>query len=80
MSKSEARTKLREMIFENGSRPSPVLHDITFGEYWRDHYVPLRRSGWSEPTEAGYSGYMKFLKTGAREGGCRQGAESNGRR
>jgi len=61
MSKSEARTKLREMIFENGSRPSPVLHDITFGEYWRDHYVPLRRSGWSEPTEAGYSGYMKFL-------------------
>ena len=61
MSKSEARTKLREMIFENGSRPSPVLHDITFGEYWRDHYVPFRRSGWSEPTEAGYSGYMKFL-------------------
>jgi integrase len=61
MSKSEARTKLREMILQNGGRPSPVLHDITFGEYWRDHYVPLRRTGWSEPTEAGYNGYMKYL-------------------
>jgi len=61
MSKSEARTKLREMILHYGSKPSPVLREITFGEYWRDHYVPLRRSGWSEPTEAGYKGYMKFL-------------------
>jgi len=61
MSKSEARAKLREMILEHGSRPSPVLHEITFGEYWRDHYIPLRRSGWSEPTQAGYKGYMKFL-------------------
>ena len=61
MSKSEARTKLREMVRQNGGRPSPILHDITFGEYWRDHYIPLRRSGWSEPTEAGYKGYMKFL-------------------
>jgi hypothetical protein len=61
MSKSEARTKLREMILQHGSKPSPVLHEITFGEYWRNHYVPLRRSGWSEPTEAGYKGYMKFL-------------------
>ena len=61
MSKSQARTKLREMILQHGSRPSPVLHEITFGEYWRDHYIPLRRSGWSEPTEAGYKSYMKFL-------------------
>jgi hypothetical protein len=61
MSKSEARTKLREVLLQNGGKPAPTLHDITFGEYWRDHYVALRRSGRAEPTEAGYKGYIKFL-------------------
>lgn len=59
ISKSEARANLRQMILQSGSHPSPLLADTTFGDYWHNHYVPLRRSGWSEPTEAGYKAYMK---------------------
>ncbi len=59
MSKTEARTKLRELIMDGGSLAAPVHHVLTFGEYWREHYKPLRRGGWSEPTEAGYDSYAK---------------------
>ena len=67
MSKADARAKLREKIVENGSRPSPLLNEVTFGEYWRNQYIPLRRAGWSEPTEAGYNSYMKSLILPAME-------------
>jgi integrase len=61
MSRSEARAKLREKIAESDGKPVPVRADLTFGEYWRNNYIPLRRSGWSEPTEAGYQSYMESL-------------------
>ena len=61
MAKSEARTKLRERISQSGSKPSPVLHEITFGEYWRTTTFPYAGAGERNRLKRGYKGYMKFL-------------------
>lgn len=61
MTRRQAGTKLRAMIKESGGTPAPVLRPLTFGAYWKEHYIPLRSIRWSQPTRAGYDGYMQSL-------------------
>jgi hypothetical protein len=61
MTRREAEAKLRAMIRESGDKPAPVLKPLTLGVYWKEHYIPLRSIRWSQPTRAGYDGYMRSL-------------------
>jgi integrase len=61
MTRRQAEAKPRAMIRESGGTPAPVLKPLTFGAYWKDHYIPLRSIRWSQPTRAGYEGYMQSL-------------------
>jgi len=61
MTRRQAEAKLRAMIKESGGKPVPVLKPLTFGAYWKDQYIPLRSIRWSQPTRAGYDGYMRSV-------------------
>lgn len=64
--KREAKDKLEGQLRAAGNKPVESAF-LTFGDFWKNRYVPKRKAGWSEPTEHGYNNYYGLFFAGKFE-------------
>ena len=52
MTRMEAQNALRAAIAEQSQAPKALKGEFTFGQYWRERYLPMHQAVWSESSRA----------------------------